>query len=78
MPRPAAAGLVALFGHGGGGGGAVRAGDGARAPPINAHGDSDTAHPAGHDPSFPATGHVEAIARHPVTSAGFGADWHLV
>jgi hypothetical protein len=78
---PGSAGLVALFGHGGGGsGGSASHGVGA-----SRGGDSIgvqvTAHQVlGHDPAFAATGHIEAIGH--VTSAfdirGFGTDWHLV
>lgn len=63
---PGAAGLVAVLSHGGGGGGAVRAGDGARpATQVAVH--------PGTDPSFFTTGHVEAFSH-----SGGGADWHLV
>ena len=40
-----------------------------------------TAHQAfGHDPSFAATGHIEAIGHFasPFDIRGFGTDWHLV
>ena len=73
---PGSAGLVALFGHGGGGaspgGGTSRGGD--------AIGVQVTAHQVlPHDPSFAATGHIEAgHFASPFDIRGFGGDWHLV
>jgi hypothetical protein len=77
---PGSAGLVALFGHGsGGGGGASHGGGTSRGG--DAIGVQVTAHQAfGHDPSFAATGHIEAIGHFasPFDIRGFGTDWHLV
>jgi hypothetical protein len=70
---PGSAGLVALFGHGsGGGGGASHGGGTSRGG--DAIGVQVTAHQAfGHDPSFAATGHIEAIGhfREPVRHPRF-------
>jgi hypothetical protein len=84
---PGSAGLVAVLGHSGGGGGrggsegaspgsvASRGGDA-----IGIIGVQVTAHQVlPHDPSFAATGHIEAgHFASPFDGRGFGADWHLV
>ena len=77
---PGSAGLVALFGHGGGGGGGASHG-GVTSRGGDAIGVQVTAHQVlGHDPSFAATGHIEAIGHFasPFDIRGFGTDWHLV
>ena len=64
---------LARGGGGGHGGGTSRGGD-----PI---GVQVTAHQVlGHDPSFAATGHIEAIGHvaSPFDIRGVGTDWHLV
>ena len=78
---PGTAGLVALFGHGGGGSG----GSASHGVGTSRGGDSIgvqvTAHQVlGHDPSFAATGHIEAIGHFagPFDIRGSGTDWHLV
>ena len=74
---PGSAGLVALFGHGGGGsGGSASHGVGASRG-GDAIGVQVTAHQVlGHDPSFGATGHIEAIGHiaSPFDIRGFGTD----
>jgi len=77
---PGSAGLVALFGHGGGGGGGASNG-GVTSRGGDPIGVQVTAHQVlGHDPSFAATGHIEAIGHFasPFDIRGFGTDWHLV
>jgi hypothetical protein len=72
---PGSAGLVAVFGHGGGGGRGDTSGGG------DAIGVQVTAHQVlGHAPSFAATGHIEAIGHFasPFDIRGSGTDWHLV
>jgi len=64
--------------HGGGGGGGHGGGTSRGGDPI---GVQVTAHQVlGHDPSFAATGHIEAIGHFasPFDIRGFGTDWHLV
>ena len=81
------AGLVAVLGHSGGGGG--RGGSEGASPGGVASRGGDatgiigvqvTAHQVlPHDPSFAATGHIEAgHFASPFDGRGFGADWHLV
>ena len=77
---PGSAGLVAPFGHGGGGGGGASHG-GVASRDGNAIGVQVTAHQVlGHDPSFAATGHIEANGHvaSPFDIRGSGTDWHLV
>ena len=77
---PGSAGLVAPFGHGGGGGGGASHG-GVAGRDGNAIGVQVTAHQVlGHDPSFAATGHIEANGHvaSPFDIRGSGTDWHLV
>ena len=78
---PGSAGGVALFGHGGGGsGGSASHGVGASRG-GDAIGVQVTAHQVlGHDPSFAATGHIEANGHvaSPFDIRGSGTDWHLV